>query len=105
MVHDAGMQISVENLDTGEFAVPLQPIAPEINATGKIVYGYNLRVSAAGNYQIRFATTPAVTFTGCDAGTCEEDGTDAYLDIDVIPGGGGGGNGGGGNGGGGGPRR
>ncbi len=68
VVHDAGMQISVQNLDTGEFVVPLQPIAPEINATGKIVYGYNLRVSAAGNYQIRFASTPAVTFTGVDAG-------------------------------------
>jgi hypothetical protein len=91
VVHDAGMQISVENLDTGLFEVPLQPIAPEINATGKIVYGYNLRVSAAGNYQIRFNTTSDVTFTGCDAGDCEEGGTDAYLDIVVVPGGGQGG--------------
>ncbi len=49
-------------------SVPLQPIAPEINATGKIVYGYNLRVTAAGTYQIRFTTTPAVTFTGVDVG-------------------------------------
>ena len=64
VVHDAGMQISVQNLDTGQFVVPLQPIPPEINATGKIVYGYNLRVTAAGKYQIRFASTPAVTFTG-----------------------------------------
>jgi len=91
LVHDAGMQISVQNLDTGAFVVPLQPIAPEINATGKIVYGYNLRVSAAGNYQIRFATTPAVTFTGCDVGGCEPGGTDAFLDIVVKPGGGQGG--------------
>jgi hypothetical protein len=89
VVHDAGMQISVQNLDTGEFVVPLQPIAPEINATGKIVYGYNLRVSATGNYQIRFATTPAVTITGVDAGTY--DANNAYLDIVVVPGGGGGG--------------
>jgi hypothetical protein len=88
LVHDAGMQISVQNLDTGAFAVPLQPIAPEINATGKVVYGYNLRVSAAGNYQIRFNTTPAVTFTGCDAGVCAAGGTNAYLDIVVSPGGG-----------------
>jgi len=90
VVHDAGMQISVENLDTGQFVVPLQAINPEINATGKIVYGYNLRVSDAGNYQIRFNTTPAVTFTGVDAGTLFDENT-AYLDIVVIPGGGQGG--------------
>jgi hypothetical protein len=89
VVHDAGMQLSVENIDTGEFVVPLQPIAPEINATGKIVYGYNLRVSAAGNYRIRFNTTPAVTFTGVDAG--EYDANNAYLDIVVNSGGGKGG--------------
>ncbi|MGY6217202.1 hypothetical protein ACW73L_18760 [Methylolobus aquaticus] len=84
VVHDAGMQISVQNLGTGAFAVPLQPIAPEINATGKIVYGYNLRVTAAGDYQIRFNSTPAVTFTGCDAGTCTANGNDAYLNIKVT---------------------
>lgn len=89
VVHDQGMLLSVQNLDTGVFAVPLQPIAPEINATGKVVYGYNLRVSAAGNYQIRFNTTPAVTFTGVDAG--EFDANNAYLDIVVVPGGGQGG--------------
>lgn len=92
VVHDAGMQISVQNLDTGAFVVPLQPIAPEINATGKIVYGYNLRVSATGNYQIRFNTTPSVTFTGVDAGTF--DANNAYIDIVVSPGGGKGGGGG-----------
>jgi len=91
VVHDAGMQISVENLDTGEFVVPLQPIAPEINATGKIVYGYNLRVSATGNYQIRFNTTPAVTFTGTDVPNENDDANNAYLDIVVVPGGGQGG--------------
>jgi hypothetical protein len=89
VVHDAGMQISVQNLDTGQFVVPLQPIKPEINATGKIVYGYNLRVSAAGNYQIRFNTTPAVTFEGVDAGTF--DANNAYLDIVVTAKAGGGG--------------
>ena len=88
VVHDAGMEISVKNLDTGQFAVPLQPISPEINATGKIVYGYNLRVSAAGNYEIRFHA-PSVTIMGVDAG--EFDDNNAYLDIVVIPGGGQGG--------------
>ena len=89
LVHDAGMQLSVQNLDTGVFAVPLQPIAPEINATGKVVYGYNLRVETAGNYRIRFNTTPAVTFTNTDVGTF--DANNAYLDIVVVPGGGQGG--------------
>lgn len=89
VVHDVGMQLSVQNLDTGVFAVPLQPIAPEINATGKIVYGYNLRVETAGNYQIRFNSSPGVTFTGTDAGTFDDH--NAYLDIVVVPGGGQGG--------------
>jgi len=94
VVHDAGMQLSVMNLDTGATVVPLAPIAPEINATGKIVYGYNLRVSAAGKYEIRFNSTPAVTFTGVDAGGF--DANNAYLTIIVGAGGSGGGGGGGG---------
>jgi hypothetical protein len=93
VVHDAGMKISVQNVASGAFAVPLQPIAPEINATGKIVYGYNLRVTAAGEYQIRFNSTPAVKFTGCDAGNCAVGGNDAYLNITVTGKGGGGGGG------------
>jgi hypothetical protein len=93
VVHDAGMQLSVQNVDTGAFVVPLQPIAPEINATGKVVYGYNLRVTAAGNYRIRFNTTPAVTITGVDAGSF--DASNATLDIVVGAGGGGGKKGGG----------
>lgn len=88
VVHDARMQISVQNLATEAFVVPLQPIAPEINATGKIVYGYNLRVTAAGKYQIRF-NAPDVTFTGVDVGSFDDN--NAYLDITVGAGGGGGG--------------
>jgi hypothetical protein len=87
VVHDAGMQLSVEHLASGTFPVPLQVIKPEINATGKIVYGYNLRVSAAGTYRIRF-NAPNVTFTGVDAGSFDDN--NAYLDI-VVGGGGGGG--------------
>jgi len=89
VVHDSGMRLSIQNLDTGAFVVPLQGIAPEINATGKIVYGYNLRVTAAGKYRIRFNTTPTVIVTGVDAG--EFDVNNAYLDIVVGAGGGGGG--------------
>lgn len=91
VVHDSGMQISVEMLSNGAFVVPLQAIAPEINATGKVVYGYNLRVTAAGTYRIRF-NAPNVTFTGVDAGSFDDN--NAYLDI-VVGGGGGGGGGGG----------
>jgi hypothetical protein len=89
VVHDKYMMLSVEHLASGTFPVPLQAIAPEINATGKVVYGYNLRVSAAGTYRIRFYA-PSVTFTGVDAGTF--DANNAYLDI-VVGGGGGGGGG------------
>ena len=92
VVHDSGMRLSIQNLDTGAFVVPLQSIAPEINATGKIVYGYNLRVTAAGSYRITFNSTPTVIFTGVDAG--EFDANNAYLDIVVGAGGGGGGGGG-----------
>lgn len=86
VVHDAGMQISVQNLGTGDFVVSPQPIAPEINATGKIVYGYNLRVTAVGKYLIQFSSTPAVKITGTDVGTFDEH--NAYLTITVGAGGG-----------------
>jgi hypothetical protein len=88
--HDAGITFSVLNRDTGVYAVqPGTNPTAEINATGKVVYGYNLRVSAAGTYRIRFYA-PSVTFTGVDAGTF--DANNAYLDI-VVGGGGGGGGG------------
>lgn len=90
VVHDQFMMLSVEHLASGSFPVPLQAIAPEINATGKVVYGYNLRVTAAGTYRIRFYA-PSVTITGVDAGTFDDN--NAYLDI-VVGGGGGGGGGG-----------
>lgn len=60
----------------------------EINATGRVVYGYNLRVSSAGDYVIRY-TFPGVTISGSDAGTYE--GGTVTLPITVSPGGGGGG--------------
>jgi hypothetical protein len=96
LVHNQGITFSVLNLTTGAYAVPLgtNPTA-EINATGKIVYGYNLRVSTAGTYRIQFTTTPAVTLTGVDAGVLL-DIFNVYIDIVVAPGGGGGGGGGGG---------
>lgn len=66
----------------------------EINATGKVVYGYNLRVPSAGTYEITY-TVPNVNITAADAGICG--GQECSLLITVTAGGG--------NGGGGGPRR
>jgi hypothetical protein len=91
LVHDSGITFSVQNLDTGTYAVPpgTNPTA-EINATGKVVYGYNLRVGVAGPYRITFTTTPLVVFTGQDAvngGLL--DANNAYIDINVVTGGGG----------------
>ena len=95
-VFDAGATFSVKNVATGAYVVPLgsNPTA-EINATGKVVYGYNLRVSAVGRYEITFVI-PNVDITGMDAGTYTTDplGPDTVtLVINVTTGGGGGGGG------------
>lgn len=68
-IYDAGVTFSVQNVVTGNYVVDLgtNPTA-EINATGKIVYGYNLRVTQAGQYAITFVI-PSVDITGVDVGT------------------------------------
>lgn len=78
----------VNGLETDECPVPAgtNPTA-EINATGKVVYGYNLRVSDTGEYRITFTTSANVTFTGVDAGGTDNL-HDAWIDINVVPGGG-----------------
>jgi len=102
LVHDSQITFSVQNLTTGVYAVPpgTNPTA-EINATGKVVYGYNLRVGVAGPYRITFTTSPLVHFMGQDAAkgaVVDTDGDglfeEAYIDIAVTTGGGGGGGGG-----------
>jgi hypothetical protein len=95
-VFDSAVTFSVMNVATGEYAVPSgsNPTA-EINATGKVVYGYNLRVGAVGAYEITFVI-PSVDITGVDVGTYTTDplGPDTVtLIINVISGGGGGGGG------------
>lgn len=96
-VYDAQVTFSIKNVATGVYAVPegSNPTA-EINATGKVVYGYNLRVSAAGEYEITFVI-PNVDITGVDAGdyTCQDELSnpipcEVSLTINVIAGGGGG---------------
>jgi len=86
VVYDPDAKYSVWSVGTQTYVVPEEAIAPEINATGKIVYGDNLRVPSAGMYVIKF-TMPNVTFTGCDVpDTCSS--TEASLTINVIGGGG-----------------
>jgi hypothetical protein len=86
VVYDPDAKYSVWSVDLQDYVVPEEAIAPEINATGKIVYGDNLRVPSAGMYVIKFKM-PNVSFTGCDVpDTCS--GTEASLSINVVGGGG-----------------
>jgi hypothetical protein len=90
-VFDPSATLRIERLDNG---VPVNPAvyngvaSGEINSTGKIVYGYNLRVTSAGTYRITYTFTNVNFADDCNAGNC--DGNEAYLDI-VVTGGGGGG--------------
>jgi hypothetical protein len=93
-VYDSDVTFSVKNMGTGVYVVPTgsNPTA-EINATGKVVYGYNLRVTDAGAYEITFVI-PNVDITGVDAGTYTTDPVESdtvTLVINVTAGGGGGG--------------
>jgi hypothetical protein len=86
-IYDAAATFSIKNIATGGYVVPegSNPTA-EINATGKVVYGYNLRVSTAGQYEITFAL-PNVTITGVNGGGF----TDHAVTLVITVGGGGGG--------------
>ena len=89
-IYDAGVTFSIKNVATGAYVVPegSNPTA-EINATGKVVYGYNLRVTTAGQYEITFVI-PSVTITGVNGGGF----TDHTVTLVITVGGGGGGGGG-----------
>jgi hypothetical protein len=84
VVHDGGTGLLITGPDG--FSEGADPLKPEINATGKIVYGYQLIAPVPGQYLITF-TMPNLTITGCDVGTC--DATSASLMITVGGGGGG----------------
>ena len=72
-------------------------VAAEINATGRIVYGYNLRVTTAGTYVLHFTVPSAVTINGANRGTVtvNPDGS-ATLSLPINVAGNAGGGGGGG---------
>jgi hypothetical protein len=73
-----------------------EAIGSEINATGKAVYGYGLRLGETGAYTLQFKF-PNVTITGVNYGSFACEGDPAVcitsLDINVVTGGGGGGGG------------
>jgi len=89
VVYDANAGLVIQQVATGQNVVE-GAAGAEINATGKIIYGYNLRVVEAGKYLISY-TMPNVTFDDCDIGSCEA--SVATLEIEVVAGGGGGGGG------------
>jgi hypothetical protein len=101
IVHDPSATLTIERVADG-FVVFTGTAGAEINATGKIVYGHNLRVAEPGMYLITYAFQN-VMFEGCEAGdpaTAVCSGNAASIEIEVVAGGGGGGGKGGGQGGG-----
>ena len=87
-VYDAGALLTITNVASGDVVVD-EPATAEINSKGRVVYGYNLRVTAAGEYDLKF-TVPNVEFKSINHGATH--GVDSTtIRIDVIPGGGGGG--------------
>lgn len=91
-VFDAQVTFSIKNVATGTYVVqPDSNPTAEINASGSVIYGYNLRVTQVGQYEITFVI-PNVDITGVDGGTYINDplGPDTVtLIINVISGGGG----------------
>ncbi len=92
-IYDSAATLAIKNVETRQYVLQPTPASAEINAKGAIVYGYNLRVGVAGEYEITY-TIPNVDITGVDAGTLgvEPDGSDTVtLVINVVAGGGSGG--------------
>ncbi len=88
-VFDKAVTLTITNVATSA-VVFSGPATAEINATGNVVYGYNLRVSTAGKYLIAY-TVPTALVTGADAGDITAH--SVSLVITVTAGGGGGGGG------------
>ncbi len=90
--------LTIELVDADGYVVDLRSTTDqagaEINATGKIVYGYNLRVGLAGTYRLTYTLPNVRSLMWISAATANNDGVAAaILEIEVIGGGGGGGKG------------
>ncbi|HYN56410.1 MAG TPA: hypothetical protein VES03_04340 [Motilibacterales bacterium] len=98
-VWTAGTWLTIYPLSDEASPVVNEAATAEINSTGRVVYGYNLRVTSLGKYMIEYTfpkvevesvNKPASTFDfDTETGT-----TVVRLPIEVIGGGGGGGGGG-----------
>ena len=84
-VYDDFAWLRIYNTDNPQEPIVDEPASAEINSTGRIVYGYNLRVETVGTYVIEF-TAPNVDIDGADSHTIT-------LEIEVTAGSGGGGGG------------
>jgi len=91
IVHDPSARLKIEKIESG---LPVRTVydelaGGEINATGKIIYGYGLRVTEPGTYRLTYSFNNVV-ITGCEEVAAVCGGSTASLDI-VVGGGGGGG--------------
>ena len=92
-VYDAGATWTITNVTDPANPVTVLPetaASAEVNSTGRIVYGYNLRVPAAGQYLLEFYA-PNVTISETDPEAMVVDAHTVVLEINVVPGGGKGG--------------
>lgn len=92
IVHDPTARLKIEKLGANGEPVSTvydQPAGGEINATGKIIYGYGLRVTEPGTYRLTYSFTN-VSITGCEEPQAVCGGSTASLNINVGGGGGGG---------------
>lgn len=90
-VYDGGVTFSIKKDATNTYVVPAGTKATaEINATGNVVYGYNLRVTTPGTYTISFSV-PTATITGAEAGTTDAHSVTLQITVTGSRGGGGGG--------------
>ncbi len=79
-VYDSGATLKIYNVATPNSPITNGPASAEINATGAVVYGYNLTVPTDGYYVIEFSA-PNVTLSSADSGTLS--GNVASLKITV----------------------
>ena len=90
--YDDGARLRI--IDSSATVIYDQPFSAELNSTGRIVYGYNWRPTAAGDFTLEFSAPAVDILNGIDHTTS--------IIVTVVPSNGGGGGGGGGAGGGGG---
>jgi len=83
-VHDGQVTFSVQKVGDTDYVIdPGSNPTAEINATGKVVYGYNMRVTEKGDYVITFVT-PNVMLTGSQDGGVLGTTTEGYSTVSLT---------------------